>query len=442
MRERRERVTAAAQIQIHEFSTMSLQDRERIMRRSGADISGARRDVLPIIEDVRTRGDAAVLEYLEKYDGVRLSQENLRISEEDVEMAYEKTYPSVLEAMRGQIELSRRFHKEQLANVNLHWEKETAPGVILGQKKTPIEQVGLYVPGGTAPYPTVMQTLAVPAKLAGVRRIVGVTPPRGNNYEVIVAAEEAGVDELYRIGGVAAIAALAYGTETIKPVDKIVGPGNKYVTAAKIAVFGDVAIDMPAGPSELLILADEKANPVFCAADILSAAEHDANASGVLVTWDRRTAQETQREIAKQSLSLTRQDTINKSLSNYGAIIIVSDREEAIRFANEYAPEHLEIMTKDPESLAEGINNAGSIFLGKWTSKALGDYATGANHVLPTGRGARAFSPIGVETFMKAVQIQRATRRGLEYLASIMEPISEIEGLDAHWKSVERRLKR
>lgn len=426
---------------IYELATMSAQDKARIMRRSSADIAQVRESVLPIINDVRTRGDQAVIEYLKGFDRVELGQKNLVVSQNEVDQAYELTDPLVLEAIKRQIELSRKFHEAQLANVNMHWEVETIPGVRLGQKRTPIDSVGLYVPGGTAPYPTVMQILAVPAKLAGVKRIVGVTPPRGRNYEVIVAAKEAGVDELYRIGGVAAIAALAYGTETIKPVDKIVGPGNKYVTAAKMLVYGDVGIDMPAGPSEVVILADEEANPAFCAADILSAAEHDPNAAGILVTWSRSLAQGTQEEIARQVNSLSRKDILKQSLGRYSAIILVPNKDAAIEFANEYAPEHLEIMTENPESLVGQITNAGSIFLGKWASKAVGDYASGANHVLPTAGGARMFSPVGVDTFMKLSELQTITEEGLLSLAPIIEAMTRVEGFDGHLNSIQQRLK-
>src|SRR3990167_6195107 len=358
--------TSPVGIQIYELGKMSPLDKAMIMRRAHEDIEGVKREVFPIIADIRARGDEAILEYLERFDNVRLTKEELVVSEKDVREAYQNTDPLVLEAIRKQIALSRKFHHAQESQIPRQWEVETIPGVRLGQKKTAIDSVGLYVPGGTAPYPTVMQILAVPAKIAGVERIVGVTPPRGKNYEVIVAAEEAGVDELYRVGGVAAIPALAYGTETIKPVDKIVGPGNKYVTAAKLSVFGDVGIDMPAGPSEVIIIADEKANPAFCAADILSAAEHDPNAAGVLVTWSKKVAQETQREIAKQRAFLSRKDIIDQSLGRYSAIILVSNREEAIAFANEYAPEHLEIMTARPRDVAKGIMNTGSIFLGDY----------------------------------------------------------------------------
>ncbi|MEK7450983.1 MAG: histidinol dehydrogenase [Patescibacteria group bacterium] len=429
-------------IKIYRLSEMTDAQKKTILNRSSVDIAGIKQEILPIINDVRARGDQAILEYLKQFDKVELTQKGLVVSKKDIDEAYKNTGAEVLEAIRKQITLSKLFHQAQSANVKKQWSREIAPGVKLGQKKTPIESVGLYVPGGTASYPTVMQILAVPAKIAGVERIVGVVSPTRKNYEVIVAAKESGVDELYRVSGVTAIAALAYGTETIKAVDKIVGPGNKYVTAAKIEVSGDVGIDMPAGPSEVLILADKDADPVFCAADILSAAEHDPNAAGILVTWDEELAQKTQKEITRQTQFLKRQDIIKQALARYSAIIVVKNKKEAVDFANEFAPEHLEIMTQKPEELAKKINNAGSIFLGKWTSKALGDYATGANHVLPTARGARIFSPIGVETFMKTSQIQQVTKEGLRNLSHIMESIVKVEGLDAHWNSVKQRLRK
>lgn len=427
-------------IQIYELASMNPEDKDRIMKRSGIDIEQVKPEVSSIINDIRERGDAGVLDYIEKFDGVRLTPEQLVVSNEEIEEAYEKTDPKVLRAIREQIRLSRLFHEAQFAHMDISWETETSPGVMLGQKRTPLDSAGLYVPGGT-PLPSVAQILAVPARIAGVRRIVSVVSPRDPNYEVIVAADMAGATEQYRVGGVAAIAALAYGTETIKPVDKIVGPGNKYVTAAKALVFGEVGIDMVAGPSEVVIIADENANPVFCAADMLSASEHDPNAAGVLVTWSRYLAEATQKEITGQALLLERKEIIEQSLRRYSAIILVKDEKEAVRFTNEYAPEHLEIMTENAGELVDGINNAGSIFVGEWGSKAIGDFATGANHVLPTGRGARAFSPIGVETFMKVSQIQRVSREALTHLAEIMRTLSNLEGLDGHGNTLEVRLK-
>ena len=429
-------------IQLYELKTMNMKDRQKIIQRSRSDINKVKRRVLPIIEDVRSRGDRAILDYLEKFDGMKLKQEELRISNTEIEEAYAKTDPLVLKMIRQQIELSQKFHREQFQRMELQWEIETIPGVKLGQKRTPIESTGLYVPGGTAPYPTVMQILAVPAKLAGVKRIIGVTPPRGKNYEVIVAANEAGVDEIYRIGGVAAVAALAYGTETIKPVDKIVGPGNIYVTASKMLVFGDVGIDMPAGPSEAIILADEGANPAYCAADILARAEHDPNAAGVLVTWSKVVAEKTKEESIRQLPTLSRSVIIKQSLARYSAIIITSDETEAVEFTNEYAPEHLEVLTKNPYKLLPKFTNAGSIFLGYNTPVPVGDYASGTNHVLPTGGWAKMFSPVGVETFMKVSEFQSVTKEGLESLAPIIDVISEVEGLDAHWNTIEQRLQK
>lgn len=429
-------------IRIYELATIDPADRSRIIRRARGDISKVKRQVQPIIEDVRSRGDQAIIDYLEKFDGVSLTPDKLRVSDADIEEAYRKTAPIVLEMIRRQIKLSKKFHTEQYNRIDKEWEIETAPGVRLGQKRTPIEAAGLYVPGGTAPYPTVMQILAVPAKIAGVSRIVGVTPPRGKNYEVIVAAAEAGVDELYRVGGVAAVAALAYGTETIKPVDKIVGPGNIYVTASKILVFGDVGIDMPAGPSEAIILADADADPRYCAADILARAEHDVNAAGVLVTWSKELAEKTRAEIIRQLPTLSRYEIITQSLGRYSAIVVTASKEEAIAFTNEYAPEHLEVLTKNPYNFLPKLTNAGSIFLGYYTPVPVGDYASGTNHVLPTGGWAKMFSPVGVETYMKVSEFQSVTKEGLETLAPIIDVISEVEGLDAHWNTVEQRLQK
>src|SRR3989344_3763797 len=429
-------------IKTYNLNNISQKDKEKILRRSRADIGDIKKQVAPIIEDVRIRGDQAVLDYIEKFDGVKLTQKDLRVSKEEIAEAYKKIDPIVLKMIRRQIKLTQRFSRAQLEKLSLSWKMETVPGVVVGQKTTPITSAGLYVPGGLAPYPTVMQILAVAAKIAGVKRIVAVTPPRKNNYEVIVAANEAGVTELYRVGGVAAIAALTYGTETIKPVDKIVGPGNIYVTAAKMLVFGDVAIDMPAGPSEAIILADEGANPAYCAADILARAEHDPNAAGVLVTWSKSIAAETVKEIARQLPTLSRVDVIKKSLAKYSAIVIAKNEKGAIDFTNEYAPEHLEVLTKDPYKILPKIKNAGSIFLGYYTPVPVGDYASGTNHVLPTGGMAKMFSPVGVETFMKTSEFQSVTKEGLRSLSSIIDVISEVEGLDAHWNTIEQRLQK
>lgn len=429
-------------IKIYQLETMTDKEREKIIKRSRKDIGEIKKQIEPVVQDVKKRGDQAVLEYLAKYDQVDLTPSQLRITARDIEEAYKRARSEVVKKIKEQIQLSKRFHQEQYDRIEKQWEIESVPGVKVGQKITPIQSVGLYVPGGTAPYPTVMQILAVPAKIAGVERIVAVTPPRRKNYEVIVAANEAGVDEIYRVGGVAAVAALAYGTETVKPIDKIVGPGNIYVTAAKIVVFGDVDIDMPAGPSEAIILADENANPAYCAADILARAEHDPNAAGVLVTWSQNIAEATAREISQQLLTLSRREIIMQSLNRYSCIIVTRDLGEAIKFTNEYAPEHLEVLVKNPYDLLPKIKNAGSIFLGYNTPVPVGDYASGTNHVLPTGRWAKVFSPVGIETFMKRSEFQFVTKDGLKKLAPIIQTISEVEELDAHWNTIKQRLQK
>lgn len=429
-------------IHIYALNEIKPEYRLKIMRRSRTDITEIKKQVAPLIEDVKRRGDDAVLEYMEKFDGIKLNATRLRVSEQEIKEAYKNTAPAILEMMKEQMKLSRRFHEEQFKRIDKEWEIESIPGVRVGQKMTPIQAAGLYVPGGTAPYPTVMQILAVPAKIAGVERLVAATPPRGKNYEVIVAAAEAGVDEIYRVGGVAAIAALAYGTETIKPVDKIVGPGNIYVTASKILVFGDVGVDMPSGPSEAIILADDRADPRYCAADILARAEHDPNAAGVLVTWSRTLAIKTAEEVKRQLPTLARQEIIMQSLNKYSAIIVASSIEEAIGFTNEYAPEHLEILVENPYDFLPRITNAGSIFLGYYTPVPVGDYASGTNHVLPTGGWAKMFQPVGVETFMKKSEFQHVTREGLQRLAPIIKTLSSVEGLDAHWNAIEVRIKK
>lgn len=429
-------------VNTYRLSEMTPFEKGKILKRSRADIGEIKKQVTPIIDAIKKRGDIAVAEYLEKFDHAKLSPEEFMVSEEEKKEAYEKTPLKLIHLIREQIKLSTRFFEEEYRHIDKRWEIETIPGVKVGQKRTAIPSVGLYVPGGTTPYPTVMQILAVPAKIAGVERVVAVTPPRKDNYAVIVAACEAKVDEIYRIGGIPAIAALTYGTESINPVDKIVGPGNVYVTAAKLLVFGDVDIDMPAGPSEAIIFADEDADPAYCAADIMARAEHDTNAAGVLVTWNEDLVEKTIKEIRHQLPSLSRKEIVRKALKQYSAIIFTETKEEAIAFTNEYAPEHLEILTRNPYEDLNKFKNAGSIFLGYNTPVAVGDYASGTGHILPTGGWAKTFSGVGVETFMKTSEVQSVTKKGLKTLAPIIEGISTAEGLDAHWNSVRQRLEK
>jgi len=425
-------------IPIKKYFSENLGDeqKERILRRYRFKLEKIKEQVKPIIEDVIKKGDEALIEITKKFEGRDISRNNLRVSEEEIKEAYNKVSKEVLAAIKKQIEYSKRFHEKQ---VRESWKFENEKGVLIGEVYNPIDSVGLYVPGGQAPYPTVMQILAIPAKIAGVKRIVACTP--NALPEVLVAADLSGVDEVYRIGGAQAIAAMAYGTETIKKVNKIVGPGNVYVTAAKILVSEDVAIDMPAGPSEALIIADKNANPAFLAADMLARCEHDEDATAVLVTLSEEQADEVIEEIEKQKKQLSREGTIDVALSRYSAIIIAKSIDESIEFANEYAPEHLELMVENPLELLNKIRNAGSIFLGYYAPVAIGDYASGVNHVLPTSQYAKVFSPIGVETFMKRSEFECLTKEGLNILnENVVKYIAAVEKFDAHAKSVSIRL--
>lgn len=426
-------------IQVYEWAKAPEEIKEKIMRRAQADMGAIEKEVAQWIAKLVQGGDKAMVEYAQKYDDPKFALEKLRVSDADIKEAYENTDTKVLQMIREQIRISRAFHEEQAKRIEKIWQIETVPGVITGVKKTPIESVGLYVPAGKAPLPTVAQILTVAAKTAGVPRIVVCFSPTDKHYEIIVAANLAGADEIYRVGGIAAIAALAYGTETIKPVCKIAGPGSPYVQAAKLQVAGRVGIDMLSGPSEALIMADETSNPAYLAADILARAEHGGDSAGVLVTYSYEIARKTKEEVERQSPTLSRQKYIQEALAKYCAIIVVSSEEELIEFANEYGAEHLEIQTREPERIFALVKNAGSVFLGAYAPVAVGDYASGTNHCLPTGRATKFSSPIGIETFMKTIQFQTLSRDGLKTLQPIAQTISRVEGLDAHERSVNIR---
>jgi len=425
-------------MRMFELEKMSGEELEFFMNRSKESIEEIKINARKVIDDIKEKGDKAVLKYTEKFDKVKMKNKNLRVSEEEFEKAFERISTSLLRAIKKQIKLSKKFQSMQIGDK--FWMKEIFPGLTLGQKTTAIESVGLYVPGGTAAYPTVMQILAIPAKIAGVKKIVAVTPPREDLDALLVAAKLSGVDEVYRVGGIQAIAALAYGTETIPKVKKIVGPGNVYVTAAKELVFGEVAIDMPAGPSEALIIADDSANPKYVAADILARAEHDENAAGVLITDSRELAERVVEEVERQKELLERKEIIEKSLGKYSAIILAGSMDKAIEFANEYASEHLQIITANPWEIMEYIENAGSIFLGENAPVAIGDYASGVNHVLPTLGNAKMFSAIGVESFQKKTEFEFLSKEALRKLEKISTPIAEYEGFDGHKRSIRIRL--
>ena len=392
-----------------------------------------------IIEAVRTRGDQAVLEYEEKFDRCKMTADQLRVTAEEIREAYESLDPAFVEVMRKAAENIRVYHEKQKVN---SWITTREDGVILGQKITPIEVSGCYVPGGRAVYPSSVLMNIVPAKVAGVEKIIMVTPP-GPDGKVpagsVVAADIAGATEIYKAGGAQAIAAMAYGTETIPKADKITGPGNIYVALAKKACFGVTGIDSVAGPSEILVIADETANARFVAADLLSQAEHDPMASAILLTTSRELAEAVSQEIDAFLRKLSRAGIIRESLDQYGYIFVGDTMEDLVEAANTIASEHLEIVTADPFSVMTGIRNAGAIFLGSYSSEPLGDYFAGPNHILPTNGTARFFSPLGVDQFIKRTSIISYSKQALEKVHEDIELFAMNEGLDAHANSIRVR---
>lgn len=397
--------------------------------------------VTSILADVRRRGDLALIEYSERFDGVKLQPSDLKTSEETMRKSAARVDGSVLVAIREAIRNVRAFHERQKEE---SWELQPADGIRLGQRITPIQVAGLYVPGGTAAYPSSVIMNVVPAQVAGVGRVVVTTPPRtlAENPAVAAALLELNITEVYAVGGAQAIGALAYGTETVPRVDKITGPGNKYVAAAKKLVFGEVGIDSIAGPSEVVIVADESARADFVAADMLAQAEHGEEASAVLITTSERLAQDVGVEIQHQELLLSRQNIVRRSLADYGAIIVVDNLDEACLIVNELAPEHVEIVTRGDELVAAKIRHAGAIFLGAYTPEAVGDYFAGPNHVLPTSRTARFSSALGVYDFMKRTSMLRYSREQLELSAEKIAALAAAEGLDAHQRSILIRLEK
>ncbi len=434
------------QIKILKLDSASKEDLVKVFTRASTDINEVSKDVEKIIEDVRKNGDEALIRYTKQFDDSVFSLERLKVTNQDFETAYSKIAPSTLEMIKKQVRLSKAFHAEQRKRI-IDWKEELSSGITVGEKWTPIDAVGLYVPGGKNPFPTVQQILAVPAITAGCKKIVSCISPKGDGYEVLVAAKEAGITELYRVGGAQAIAAMAYGTETIPKVELIAGPGSPYVTAAKMLCQKVIAIDMPAGPSEAIIFADDSLSDgitlqkkaQWCAADILARAEHGADSAGVLVTNSLELAEKTKAEIEIQFQTLSRKDYIRKALKGYSAIIVCKDISEGIQYINQYAPEHLELMVQDPEKILSEITNSGSVFLGNYNPVATGDYAIGLNHILPTGGWARRTSAVGVWTFMKRVQFSEVTKLGLTELKPIVDTIADVEGLDAHRRSVDMR---
>ncbi len=412
---------------------------ESLLKRSPNSYGEYEARVAEIIEEVRKNRDAAVFAYTEQFDHAKIDANHLIVTEEEINEAYENVDPQLLKVIRKSLVNIRDFHSKQLQN---SWFTSGENGTILGQKVTPLDKVGVYVPGGKAVYPSSVLMNVVPAKVAGVPHIYMTTPPDASGKicaSTLVAAKEAGVDVIYKVGGAQAIAALAFGTESIPKVDKIVGPGNIYVALAKKAVFGHVSIDSIAGPSEILVLADETATPKYVAADLLSQAEHDEMASAILITTSKALAEEVAKEIDYFVAKLSRKDIITKSLDNYGYLLVAPDMETAIDAVNEIASEHLEIVTKNPFDTMTRVKNAGAIFLGEYSSEPLGDYFAGPNHVLPTNGTAKFFSALSVDDFIKKSSIISYSREALQDVYKDIVQFAECEQLTAHANSIKVR---
>lgn len=412
---------------------------ENLLKRSPNSYGKFEASVAAILADVKEKGDEAVFDYTKRFDGADINAANIVVTKEEIYEAYSLVDEQLVEVIRKALVNIREYHAKQK---QYSWFDSTPNGTILGQKVTPLNRVGVYVPGGKAAYPSSVLMNIIPAKVAGVNQIIMTTPPGKDgrvNPGTLVAANEAGVDVIYKVGGAQAIAAMAYGTDSIRKVDKIVGPGNIYVALAKKAVYGHVSIDSIAGPSEILVIADETANPRYVAADLLSQAEHDEMASAILITTSEELADKVSKEIDSFVAELSRSEIISKSLENYGYILIARDIDEAVETANEIASEHLEIVTRDPFTVMTKIRNAGAIFLGEYSSEPLGDYFAGPNHVLPTNGTAKFFSPLGVDDFIKKSSIISYSREALEPIHEDIIKFANAERLTAHANSIKVR---
>lgn len=410
-----------------------------LLKRSPNNYDGYQETVDEIIANVKADGDQAVFDYTKRFDGAEITKENILVTEEEIKEAYEQVDDQLIEVIRKAIKNIREFHEKQVQN---SWFETREDGVMLGQKVMPMESCGVYVPGGKAVYPSSVLMNIVPAHVAGVKNIIMTTPP-GKDGKVtantLVAAKEAGAGAIYKVGGAQAIAALAFGTESIPKVDKIVGPGNIFVALAKKSVYGNVSIDSIAGPSEILVLADETANPRYVAADLLSQAEHDEMASAILVTTSEELAQKVSEEVDGFLNQLSRKEIMEKSLESFGYILIAKDIKEAVDVANSIASEHLEIMTDNPFDIMTRIKNAGAIFIGAYSCEPLGDYFAGPNHVLPTNGTAKFFSPLSVDDFIKKSSVVYYSREALEPVHKDIEFFAKQEELTAHANSMRVR---
>ena len=423
----------------YETKTNLLED---LLKRSPNQYPQYESRVLEILEHVKNEKDQAVFDYTKQFDGADITADTITVTKEEIAQAYDLVDESLVEIIRKAKENIRIYHEKQK---QYSWFDSKPDGTMLGQKVTALQRVGVYVPGGKAVYPSSVLMNVIPAKVAGVEEIVMVTPPGKDgkiNPNTLVAANEAGVDVIYKVGGAQAIAALAYGTDSIPKVDKIVGPGNIYVALAKKAVYGHVSIDSIAGPSEILVIADETANPRYVAADLLSQAEHDELASAILVTTSETLAREVSKQVEVFVEELSRTEIMKKSLENYGYILVADTMEEVIDIANEIASEHLEIMTANPYDVMMRVRNAGAIFIGEYSSEPLGDYFAGPNHVLPTNGTAKFFSPLGVDDFIKKSSIIAYSKEALEAIHSDIEQFAEAEKLTAHANSIKVRFEK
>lgn len=427
-------------MKIIKLKNLKNSDRIKLLKRSLIDAETVLNTVNDIINKVHVNGDQSINYYSKKFDNIELN--DFKVKKEEFEDSINQVNLKLVKALENAADNIEKFHKAQMPN---EWICNIDEGITAGQIVRPLKTVGCYIPGGRAVYPSTILMTVIPAKIAGVSKVICCTPPGENGYvknEVLAAASIAGVDEVYKVGGAQAIAAMAYGTETIPKVDKIVGPGNIFVATAKKLVYGDVDIDFPAGPSEVIIIADDSANPEYIALDMLAQAEHDPNAAAVLVTTSESLAESVSNIINdKLSVSIPRLAIIKESLDNYGRIILTDTLKEAAEFSNEYAPEHLQIMTSQPETVLDDITNAGSIFLGELTPVAAGDYGSGTNHVLPTSGCARIYSGLSTASFLKKPTIQRLTPAGLKNLEETVTTIAEYEGLYLHAESFKKRLR-
>ena len=412
---------------------------EKLLKRSPASFEEQEQTVGRIIEDVKKRGDQALFDYTLKFDQCRISRETIRVTDQEIEEAYKQVDPEFVSVMKRSACNITKFHQKQLHN---SWIATEENGTVLGLRILPLAVSGVYVPGGKAAYPSSVLMNVIPARVAGVERIIMTTPPAKDGsvpFGTLVAADIAGVDEIYKVGGAQAVAAMAFGTESVPRVDKITGPGNIFVALAKKACFGYVSIDSIAGPSEILVLADQNANPRYVAADLLSQAEHDEMASAILITTSRELAQKVSDQVELFAKKLSRERIIRESLENYGYIFVADTMEDAIDAVNEIASEHLEILTENPIETMTKIRNAGAVFLGEYSSEPLGDYFAGPNHILPTNGTARFFSPLNVDDFMKKTSIISYSREELLRVHKDIELFAEREGLTAHANSVRVR---